>query len=193
LGVIRVFAAFPCALFGTLRAELRFVFCATRIARQNAMSEQANTVVKSLIVRAQAYLCALPLERVVETMRPLPVEPVAGVPPFVRGVSIIRGEPTPVIDLALLLGAPRELPWRFVTIRVGEKQVALSVGAVAGIYDLDPRVMDQLPPLLRGASAEFVESVGILDEQFLFALRSGWELPSEVWQAMTAQTQEVAS
>ena len=157
------------------------------------MSERVSVPVKTLVVRAQAYLCALPLELLVETMRPLPVEPLAGVPPFVRGMSIIRGEPTPVIDLAMLLGATRELPWRFVTIRVREKQVALSVGAVAGIFELDPRVMDKLPPMLRGASAEFVQSIGILDEQFLFALRAGWELPAEVWQAMTAQQQEVAT
>jgi hypothetical protein len=72
--------------------------------------------------------------------------------------------------------------------------VALAVGVVAGIYDLDSRVMDQLPPLLRSVSAEFVKSVSILDEQFLFALRSGWELPQEVWQAMTsARAQEVAT
>ena len=72
--------------------------------------------------------------------------------------------------------------------------MALSVGAVAGIYELDPRDMDRLPPMLRGASREFVESIRIMDEQFLFALRSGWELPAEVWQAMTAaQEQEVAT
>jgi purine-binding chemotaxis protein CheW len=160
------------------------------------MSEQRNSdaVVRTLVVRAHAYLCALPLSLVIEAMRPLPIEPLGGVPPFVRGMSIIRGEPTPVIDLALLLGAPREMPWRFVTIRVAGKQVALSVGAVAGIYDLDPRVMDRLPTLLRGASTEFVDSVRILDEQFLFALRSRWELPAEVWQAMTEQqAQEVAT
>jgi purine-binding chemotaxis protein CheW len=157
------------------------------------MTEQTNSVVKTLVVRAQAYLCALPLHVVTETMRPLPIEPLTGVPPFVRGVSIIRGEPTPVIDLALLLGATRELPWRFVTVRSSGKQVALSVGAVAGIFDLDSKVMDRLPPLLRSASAEFVQSVSILDEQLLFALRSGWELPLEVWQAMTAQAQGVAT
>ncbi len=159
------------------------------------MNEQSksNAMVKTLVVRAQAYLCALPLELVIEAMRPLPVEPLGGVPAFVRGMSIIRGEPTPVIDLALLLGAPREMPWRFVTIRAAGKQVALSVGAVAGIYDLDPHVMERMPPLLRGASAEFVESIRILDEEFLFALRSGWALPPEVWQAMTEQAQEVAT
>jgi purine-binding chemotaxis protein CheW len=36
-------------------------------------------------------------------MRPLPIKPIAGTPGFVRGVSIIRGAPTPVIDLKALL------------------------------------------------------------------------------------------
>ena len=157
------------------------------------MNEQPSATVKTLVVRAQAYLCALPLGLVIETMRPLPIEPLAGVPPFVRGMSIIRGEATPVIDLAMLLGAMRELPWRFVTIRVAAKQVALSVGAVAGIFDLDPNTMNRLPPLLRGASSDFVNSISVLDDEFLFALRSGWELPPEVWQAMTVQPQEVAT
>ena len=158
------------------------------------MSKQSNTAVKTLVVRAQAYLCALPLERVIETMRPLPIEPLAGVPAFVRGMSIIRGEPTPVIDLALSLGAPREMPWRFVTIRAGDKQVALSVGAVAGVFEFDRQVMNQLPPMLRGADTDFVQSISILDEQFLFVLRSGWKLPQEVWQAMSkAQVQEVTT
>lgn len=155
--------------------------------------EHSHAAVKALIVRAHTYLCALPLEHVIETMRPLPVEPLAGTSPFVRGMSIIRGEPTPVIELAVLLGAPSESPLRFMTVRAGGKQVALSVGAVARIFDLDPRVMGGLPPLLRGASADFVKSIGILDEQFLFALRSGWELPAEAWQAMTEQAQEIAT
>jgi purine-binding chemotaxis protein CheW len=155
------------------------------------MNEHPRLSVKTLVVRAQAYLCALPLEHVIETMRPLPVEPISGVPPFVRGLSIIRGEPTPVVDLALLLGAPKELPWRFVTLRTAGKQVALSVGAVVGVYELDRSTMNQLPPLLHDISKEFVESISVLDQQLLFALRSGWELPDEVWQAMTAQ--EVAS
>jgi chemotaxis signal transduction protein len=36
-------------------------------------------------------------------MRPLRIEPVGGTPGFVRGVSMIRGAPTPVVDLKALL------------------------------------------------------------------------------------------
>lgn len=47
---------------------------------------------------------ALALRDVRETMRPLPVEPLMGAPPFVLGLATIRGFPTPVVDVGRLLG-----------------------------------------------------------------------------------------
>jgi purine-binding chemotaxis protein CheW len=121
-------------------------------------------------------------------MRPLPVEPIPGVPSFVQGVSVIRGIPTPVVDLGAVLGSPSERTERFVTIRVGEKQVALSVNAVLGVRDLDTiMTIRELPPLLQRALKDVVEMIGTLDEQVLLVLQTGWELPDEVWQALTAQ------
>jgi purine-binding chemotaxis protein CheW len=146
---------------------------------------------RGLVVRVQTGLCAVPLEHVVETMRPLPVESVVGMPAFVRGVSIIRGVPTPVVDLGALLGAPANAFERIVTLRLGDRQVALAVNAVLGIRDLDLSVIQELPPLLGGASTDLIEAIGTLDEQFLVVLRAGWELPDEVWRALA--TQELAS
>jgi len=121
-------------------------------------------------------------------MRPLPVEPISGVPSFVQGISIIRGIPTPVVDLGSVLGSPSERAERFVTVRAGDKQVALSVNAVLGVRDLDTiMTIRELPPLLQRASKDTVETIGTLDEQVLMVLRTGWELPDEVWQALTAQ------
>ena len=57
-------------------ARIACAFCALRHESQgDAMNEQRNldVEVKALVVRAQAYLCALPLELVIEAMRPLPV------------------------------------------------------------------------------------------------------------------------
>ncbi len=142
----------------------------------------------ALIVGLKSCVCAVPLTHVIETMRALPVEPISGVPSFVRGISIIRGIPTPVIDLGAVVGTPSEGAERFVTLRVGEKQVALSVNTVLGIRDLGGVVtMRELPPLLQRASKDVIETIGTLDEQVLMILRDGWELPEEVWQALTAQ------
>jgi purine-binding chemotaxis protein CheW len=151
------------------------------------MIDRAVRARRSLVVRVQTRLCAVPLEHVVETMRPLPVESIAGMPAFVRGVSVIRGVPTPVVDLGALLGAPANAFERIVTLRLGDRQVALAVNAVLGIRDLGLSAIQELPPLLGGASTDLIEAIDTLDEQFLVVLRAGWELPDEVWRALAAQ------
>ena len=150
--------------------------------------ERAGETRKVLIVGLKSCVCAVPLTTVIETMRPLLVEPVSAVPSFVQGISIIRGIPTPVIDLGAVVGTPSVRPERFVTLRVRDRQVALSVNAVLGIRDLGGlSTMAELPPLLQRASKDVIETIGTLDEQVLMVLREGWELPDEVWQALTAQ------
>jgi len=156
-----------------------------------AMIDHAIRARRSLVVRVQTRVCAVPLEHVVETMRPLPLESIAGMPAFVRGVSIIRGVPTPIVDLGAVLGAPSNAFERIVTLRLGDRQVALAVNAVLGVRDLDLSAIQELPPLLGGTSTDLLEAIGTLDEQFLMVLRAGWELPDEVWAALAAQ--ELAS
>ena len=150
--------------------------------------ERCTEKKRALIVGLKCCICAVPLAHVIEIMRPLPVESLSGVPAFVSGVAIIRGIPTPVVDLAAVLGTPNEAAERFVTMRVGDKQVALSVNAVLGVRDLDTMMTSQkLPPLLQRASKDLVETIGTLDEQVLMVLRAGWELPDEAWQVLTGQ------
>jgi purine-binding chemotaxis protein CheW len=138
----------------------------------------------TLLVGVQTRVCALPLLHVIETMRPLPVEPIAGTPSFVQGISVIRGFPTPVIDLGVLLGASACIGSRYVTLRLNQRQVALSVERVIGVRELNAATIMELPPLLHGASQDVIEAIGTLDEQVLVILNSGWELPDEVLRAM---------
>jgi purine-binding chemotaxis protein CheW len=151
------------------------------------MTAQFTNGSRTLLVRVQNLVCALPLANIVETMRRLPIEPIAGVPLFVRGVSIVRGVPTPVVDLGLVLGTLGSVTGRFVSLRLGDRQVALAVDEVLGIRDLDASTIRGLPPLLQEASNDLLETIGTLDSQVLVVLRSGWELPESVWQALTLQ------
>ncbi|MGB2590081.1 MAG: chemotaxis protein CheW [Candidatus Acidiferrum sp.] len=152
------------------------------------MKERAGGKKRALLLGLEGRVCAVPLAHVIETMRPLPVEVVSGVPAFVLGVAIIRGVPTPVVDLGAVLGMPIQRAERFVTIRAGERQVALSVNSVLGVREIETiAAIGGLPPLLQGAAENALERIGALDEQVLVVLRDGWELPSEVWEAMTAQ------
>jgi purine-binding chemotaxis protein CheW len=160
-----------------------------------------------LLFRSRAWLCALRVEDVFETFRPLPVEPVMGAPGFVRGAAIVRGAPTPVVDLAVLLGAddaaqPQSLQdarglhsaaqslqeaarglqeaargRRFVAVRAGGHRVVLEVDEVLGIRPLSVAELTAAPPLLGGAVREHVEALGMLDGQLLAVLDAGRLLP----------------
>jgi purine-binding chemotaxis protein CheW len=150
------------------------------------MTDFAPNGTRILAVGVHTHVCAVPLMQVIETMRPLAVEPISGIPSFVLGVSIVRGVPTPVVDLGTLLGMPGGIAGRFVTLRVGDRQVALSVDEVLGVYNLNSSTTQKLPPLFQGASRDIIEAMGTLDTQLLVVLRQGWELPEDVWQAMAA-------
>jgi len=136
-----------------------------------------------LICRSQAWLCGLPVDRVVETMRPLPLEALPGMPPAVLGTSIIRGAAVPVLDLAALTGAKtRAPPGRYVSLNLGEgRRVALAVEDVLGLRELDTAFLDEVPPLLRDAAAEAVSSISSLDGELLLVLHAARLIPEPMW------------
>src|SRR5260221_2738498 len=131
------------------------------------MAEERNSENRVLLVEVRAWVCALPLSCVIEAFRPVPGETVPGILSCVRGISIIRGTPTPVVDLGDLLGNSGGVSGRFVTLRVGDRQIALSVGKVLGVRELDTLTVRKLPPLLQVASKDTIEAIGILDSQLL--------------------------
>lgn len=130
--------------------------------------------------------CAVPVKLISETMRPLPIEPLLGMPPFVLGLSVVRGTPVPVIDAARMLGvADATPPGRFVSMRIGARGAVLAVSAVLGVRDIPGDSLVQLPPLMGEASADVVEAIGTLDS--VLVLRSGRIVPPSVWAALHAE------
>src|SRR4051812_42786255 len=113
-----------------------------------------------LIARVGSLTCAIPVEHVVETMRPLPVEPLGRGPVYVRGLAVIRGVPTVVIDLAQLLGTPACAGARYVLVRTGDRVVALLVDVVDGVVPLAAAELAALPPLARSAASDAVAAIG---------------------------------
>jgi purine-binding chemotaxis protein CheW len=140
----------------------------------------------ALIVTVGARACAIPLDHVAETMRPLPVEPVAHMPDFVRGVSVIRGAPVPVVDLKALLenGATSATYGRFVTVKLGERLVAIGVDAVVGLRTIGSEQLGKLPPILQAVTADIIEAIGTRDAQLLVVLRAARIVPDEVWTSL---------
>jgi purine-binding chemotaxis protein CheW len=119
-------------------------------------------------------------------MRPLPIEELKDMPGFVRGVSIIRGSPFPVVDPGSLLGMNEQRPiTRFITLRISDTRgIALAVDEVLGIRELDPSLLQQLPSLLQSPSSETIEAISPLDDELLIVLRASKILSEDTWQAL---------
>ena len=147
-----------------------------------------------LLCRIGSRIGALALKDVRETMRPLPIEPLMGTPPFVLGLAIIRGFPTPVVDAGSLVGpstSPFPIlspsPARFVSLKLDERTAALAVDAVLDVCSLASETLSNIPPLLLGGDARLVSVMGALDSQLLLVLEAARLVPDSVWIAIKTQ------
>jgi chemotaxis signal transduction protein len=120
------------------------------------LSVRETEVSPVLVVMVGARACAFPLHHVAETMRPLPIKPVAGTPDFVCGVEVIRGAPTPVVDLKALLNKSENSTsfGRFVSLKFDDRHVAIGVDSVIGLRYLNSAQLGDLPPLLRDVTTD---------------------------------------
>jgi purine-binding chemotaxis protein CheW len=150
---------------------------------QQHLINRATEVSSVFVVIVGARACAFPMHHVAEIMRPLPIKPVAGTPSFVRGVSVIRGIPTPVVDLKALLENIENSPsyGRFVSLKSEDRRVVIGVDSVVGLKKLDSAQLGALPPLLRDVTTDLIDSFGTLDAQLLLVLRTAHIVPDEVW------------
>ena len=139
--------------------------------------------VLALFCRTGSCLAAFPVESVAETMRPVRAEPLAGQPSFVLGIALIRGQPTPVIDAGELVSGVRQShPTRYVTLKLGQRRVAVAVDAVIGARRLSG--LTDLPPLLQRPS---FTSLGKTDDDLLVVLSAARMVPDAVWDAIAGQ------
>lgn len=153
------------------------------------MGREGPTTASFLICRDDRRLCAFALADVVETMRPLPLETLPGMPPFLLGVSLIRGSMLPVIQLASLFGGGEagaglthsRTYSRYITLRLGRRCVAVAVQEVLGVRLLDNHALAGMPELLREVGADTISAIGVLDTELLLVLKAAHLIPESVW------------
>lgn len=149
----------------------------------------ADRAVSFLLCRAGRLSCALPLDAIVETMRPLPVASLPGTPSFVAGVAIIRGVGLPVVDAAALLATTESTTGRFVIVRTDDGRcVALAVETVVGVMVIAPDSLQSLPSLLAGTGTEVVSAIGEHDAKLLVVLNRARVVPEEVWSVLAQES-----
>lgn len=104
-------------------------------------------------------------------MRPLPVRTASGLASAVLGLSVIRGVPLPVVSLSRLLSQPDAEESRFVVLRVGDRDCALSVGAVHTIAAVDSATWQEMPRLL--TRIDSAEQIRADDQDLMVSLSMG--------------------
>jgi len=141
-----------------------------------------------LVTRVGGMTCAFPIQHVVETMRPLPIEPIGRSADealaLIDGVAMIRGAAVPVVDARKLLGVTGGQATRFVVVRAGERRIALVVDAVLDVVRIDPGALSGLPPLMGGASRGSISAIGARDAGLLVVLDAARVLPDDTWRAL---------
>ena len=137
-----------------------------------------------LLCRIGSCIGALAVKDVRETMRPLPIEPLSGAPPFVLGLAIVRGSPTPVIDAGRLLGSSASSPARFISLKLEERAAVLAVDAVLDIRPLPKGILVDTPPLLREADQGLISVIGALDTKLLVVLEAARLVPDSIWSSI---------
>jgi len=147
------------------------------------MSLVAESAVRTrwLLCRAGTRLYAIPPEFVLETLRPLPIEALARSIPFVLGLCILRGRPTPVIDAGLLLGEQAIEPRRLVVLKTSGGLVALAFREVLGLRAIQGA---QLPPLLRDADGDAVQAISTHDAELLLVLSAARIVPQGLLESL---------
>jgi purine-binding chemotaxis protein CheW len=128
--------------------------------------------VDALVFSAAGLTCAVRVAHVIETMRALPVTPIDDMPVCVRGVSVIRGESTPVVDVGALLGGEPGERRRFVTVRAGGRIAALAVDGVAGVARFASAELEGRPAILSASSPSIVEMLATRDRALYLVLDS---------------------
>jgi purine-binding chemotaxis protein CheW len=119
----------------------------------------------------------LPMAEVIETMRLLPMQAVAGAPPLVLGLSVIRGAPVAVVNTALLFGCESPRYTRLVTVRAGQSTIALAVESVFTVAVVEADALQQMPPLIGSDNA--VVAMAARDQNLVFLLNTARIVPDE--------------
>jgi len=112
-----------------------------------------------------ATRCCIPVEQVMQILRPENVLEVPKTPAFVEGVINLHGDILPVIDLRKRLGlavpaSPTDARRkRIVAVRFGQRSYGLDVDEIREIVELDDSAVQPQGAELLGDRGQFVSAV----------------------------------
>ncbi len=138
----------------------------------NAVVEDSTAELgaRCIAVQVRGGLYGVRMEDVQEVIALSPLTRVFHAPPAMAGVTSLRGEILPVLDLAILLGAGEATPRTSVEARVVvvreatglKRRAGLLIDELRGIRDLPEDGLDPVPTTVSSSAGEIV--VGVVPE-----------------------------
>jgi chemotaxis signal transduction protein len=111
----------------------------------------------------------MPVEHVIEVADLGAVAPVPGAPPEILGVTDLRGQIVPVVDLAMLLGVSRtQPPRRMLLVEALGGRAGFAIDEVIDVAELAEPAEETDGDLLCGATLAGGELIGVVDVTRVF-------------------------
>jgi len=125
----------------------------------------------------------------------LPITHVPQAPPFVRGVTNLRGKILPVLDLnqrfnVRTIAEIKEQ--RIVVVHSGETEAGIIVNGVSEVETINPTQVEAAPALTRTAASGFVQGIVKLGERIIILLDLSKVLSAEEQTQVAELIQEMA-
>ena len=105
--------------------------------------------------------------------RMLELTAVPDAPEFVEGVTNLRGEVMPVIDLRKRFGLPdaeQTDQTRIITVNILEKQIGMIVDEASEVVKVSKDAIEEPPQIVRGVKDTYLEGVAKLENRLLIIL-----------------------
>ncbi len=145
-------------------------------------AEQTNTTAlqqKFLAVEVCGHGYGIPIETVKEIVYHSRINPLPQTPAFVRGVSLIRNETMPVLDLNILLGKNEitEIHHEscFIVIQLADKSgklthICLLADRILQTYKVDRDDVDSIPQVDKQVIVEYVRGIARFDDDLFIVI-----------------------
>jgi purine-binding chemotaxis protein CheW len=101
------------------------------------------------------------------------VTPVPNAPAFVEGMTFVRGQVTPAINLRLRFGFPKieyTPRTRLIVINSNGRQVGLIVDTAREFITIPPESIQPAPEMIANLSGHYLEGIAALDERLILVL-----------------------
>ncbi|MFS0750768.1 chemotaxis protein CheW [Oceanobacillus sp. 1P07AA] len=129
---------------------------------------------KYILFKLHEQIFAVNVQQIISIERMQTITEVPRTSEFIKGVTKLRGETTPVIDLRerLLLNKLEETDnTRILVVHVNEMQIGMVVDAATEVIDIEEEMIEEPPKLVGKVRNTFLKGVAKVDERLLLILQ----------------------